>query len=322
MADVVDMQADIKHLTLSQLLYIRCSNLGFAATTQSVRAQGDFLDKVDAQLDIRLAARLAGGRREFTVEPSKVQEVEGAGPDSLWLFRAGALEGLLRLQECQLEPLGQSRGVFCHRSLARNPAGAPRMRRQLHWEEATKIVMAKPPIEGKEVMKEVAMFKARLNVAAKIFMDNPSRSKQVTSLHEVALLGSEGGGKSEEWEEYLLRLGRGGRLQRGPSRELPARCGRWCNQSWGAARQLLATHHGEHLGTPLGLQQQEALKLDGGGNVRLAALQLLKYDVDHLLVVAAAGWLVANLEVEERRSQPPQELLRVLQERLAAAKTD
>lgn len=146
--EIGDAQADIRNLSLSQLLYIRCGRPE-AQLSSTSSAQADFMNAVAAALGPKLAERLlSAGTSDISLDPDSTDEVsrtvvliygvydklEGAKPD-YWLFRVEFSEAVLHLPTCTLQQMDAIEvPVFAHSNLCRSSTAVPASRRKLHWE--------------------------------------------------------------------------------------------------------------------------------------------------------------------------------------------
>jgi len=139
--DVAAARADLKHLTIHQLLKIRVDNLEFAASLPTP-AHGEFLTSCTTVFETMLATRLGSGSLALPADVARqVQLLYGANAmlsqvaAPLWLLKVGKFSALLDLPSVSAKPLNsESPWAYCPRSLSRTSAAVSKAKRQLQWE--------------------------------------------------------------------------------------------------------------------------------------------------------------------------------------------
>jgi hypothetical protein len=141
--DVLAAQVDVRHLTLPQLLRIRC---GVTALPR-MQVQSKFMACVEDGIERLVAEQLARGSMSFG--PSDMTDIarlvlftygvhehiaasDGPKSSNQWLLRHGQVAAVLCLETCELRNLQDDAvgPTFCHRSLSK----ASQRCRMLHWE--------------------------------------------------------------------------------------------------------------------------------------------------------------------------------------------
>mmetsp|Transcript_130000 Transcript_130000/g.323967 ORF Transcript_130000/g.323967 Transcript_130000/m.323967 type:complete len:601 (+) Transcript_130000:49-1851(+) len=157
-ADIIAAQADVRHLSLAQLLRIHCDNQDVVAPTPPVER---LLSCVAEHIGKRLATKLVTAAEAAAEEESEkmpfvdaavaaevvrqvilIYGVQGqlahgtAASHSRWLVVAEQAKAVLHLAECELRVFddGVQTPTYCYRSLSRAGNSMPRARRSLHWE--------------------------------------------------------------------------------------------------------------------------------------------------------------------------------------------
>lgn len=148
--DIAAAKADVKNLSLTQLLHIRCKYLDAGAGKGT--AQAEFVEAVSAMLAPKLVESWeAASDGAVSVDPDNVQEVVrsimllyGAYEElkdvtsQHWLLRATGIEAILHLPTCELHAVESLQvPTLVHNNLSRSTASVPLSRRKLHWEVQT-----------------------------------------------------------------------------------------------------------------------------------------------------------------------------------------
>eukprot|EP00929_Paragymnodinium_shiwhaense_P082469 TRINITY_DN43458_c0_g1_i1.p1 TRINITY_DN43458_c0_g1~~TRINITY_DN43458_c0_g1_i1.p1 ORF type:complete len:642 (+),score=273.09 TRINITY_DN43458_c0_g1_i1:88-2013(+) len=164
-SDLSGAQADVRYLSLAQLLFIRCQTAQSGVVAPVAQSPIDqFMTAVDSHLDLQLVARLVGslGGRIQAPSSEKTPEIAkqvvllyGAAdmlPDAgsdLWLLRSGGLEGLLDVSACSLQPVVADKPCCCAKRLAKQAAAEQKVQKSkhmVHWE----VVLSSDPANFKD----------------------------------------------------------------------------------------------------------------------------------------------------------------------------
>lgn len=139
--DTAAARADLKHLTLQQLLKIRVDNLEFAASQSLQSAHNEFLTASATIFEAKLSARLnIGGlaapadiaRQVLLLYGAHLLMKEVAVP--MWLLKVGDFKVFLDLPNILTKPLdGSSSWAYCTKSLLRTSSAVSKAEQQLHW---------------------------------------------------------------------------------------------------------------------------------------------------------------------------------------------
>eukprot|EP00931_Biecheleriopsis_adriatica_P101921 TRINITY_DN7696_c0_g1_i1.p1 TRINITY_DN7696_c0_g1~~TRINITY_DN7696_c0_g1_i1.p1 ORF type:complete len:487 (+),score=120.07 TRINITY_DN7696_c0_g1_i1:184-1461(+) len=142
-ADLIAAQADIRHLSLQQLLHLRCENWEqkpAAAAAQFMACVSDYIERrvlsrlLPAEGSLRLGPREQGCLMQLVLQIYGVRREGDFFASSRWLVRTEGLQAVLDVESCHLQPLeGPQAPTYCHRNLSRVSAGLSK-RRQLHWQ--------------------------------------------------------------------------------------------------------------------------------------------------------------------------------------------
>jgi hypothetical protein len=161
-SDLVAAQADIRHLTLPQLLHIRCENIECQVSTHA-QVQSKFLACIDERIEQCILQKLSCTPN---IVPTKGNELvhlalliygvygdyiaknENGNRIGTWLVRLESFSAVIRLASCELLPLDGAEGPsYWHKNLSKASSAVSKTKKRLHWNVELTYDIASIPLE-------------------------------------------------------------------------------------------------------------------------------------------------------------------------------
>mmetsp|Transcript_56256 Transcript_56256/g.89294 ORF Transcript_56256/g.89294 Transcript_56256/m.89294 type:complete len:750 (-) Transcript_56256:538-2787(-) len=171
-SDLVAAQADIRHLSLPQLLHIRCENIESQVSARA-QAQSKFLACIDESIEQCVMQKLSCTPNIVPqMDKSKASDLvhlalliygvygdqilnkEDQNQSGTWLVRLDSFVAVLQLSTCELLPLECAESPsYWHQNLSRSTSAVSKDKKRLHWKVELSCDLGSVPVAPRQTRR-------------------------------------------------------------------------------------------------------------------------------------------------------------------------